>query len=447
MRRPLIVLVVSALVLALAWFVPHSQFGVAVQTPTSEIVASPQATVVEEPSPSLSAEPLFQGIQASYGTVSFEIPVGLATGVEGASMPASAGPIDPSPAFIQFALKDYQFEYPDSPSHPQVRVYPAEEYAAVSGWAAESLRRLRSMLDNPYTPVTNDALPNVPYMGSAAQLYGAQVKQVPFQNGSGVRMISSYAQYPAAISQRTSFYHYEGLTQDGKYVVVVEMPVVLPVYADESNPGENGITYLREDWSLMGPYYQSVTDLLNNASPDGFNPMLSRLDALVQSITVGDASTSAESPCPAPAAGTALLTDIEDGYCLLYPEAYSATVPNYVVINPVNAPGDMIGDAWVSIQVEKALGQTAEQVASVQIASAGPGFNISRFTVPVDGEQGVVVDGLPGQDSNRTMYVVHDDRLYTLTFAPWQPSPEGSGQVSPLEDLYTGIVQSLHFLP
>jgi hypothetical protein len=403
--------------------------------------------VPEQASPSPSLDPLSQPIEASYGNVSFAIPVGLAMSVDAANMPPSEGPLNPSPAFIQFGLNGYQFEYPDSPSHPQVRVYPAEEYATVSGWAAESLRRLRSMLDNPYTPVANDSLPNVPYMGSAAQLYGAQVKQVPFQNGSGVRMISSYAQYPAAISQRTSFYHYEGLTQDGKYVVVVEMPVVLPVYADESNPGENGITYVRDDWSLMGPYYQSVTDLLNNASPDGFNPMLSRLDALVQSITVGDVSTSAESPCPTPAPGTELLTDIEDGYCLLYPDTASAAIPNYVVINPVNAPGDMPGDAWVSIEVEKALGQTADQVASVQIASAGPGLNISRFTVPVGNEQAVVVDGLPGQDSNRTMYVVHGDRLYTLAFAPWQPSPEGAGQPTPLEDLYTVIVQSLHFLP
>ena len=447
MKRPLIVLVVSALLLGLAWLLPHSQFGVEVQTPTSAIVSSPEKTVVEQESPSPTLDPLSQDIEASYGNVSFVIPVGLAMSVDGASMPASAGPLNPSPAFIRFALKGYQFEYPDSPSHPQVRVYPADEYAALSGWADESLRRLQSMLDNPYTPVTNDSLPNVPYMGSSAQLFGAQVKQLPFKNGNGVRMISSYAQYPAPVSQRSSFYHYEGLTQDGKYVVVVEMPVVLPVYADESNPGENGITYVQQDWSLMGPYYQSVTDLLNNASPDGFNPMLSRLDGLVQSITVGDVSTSAESPCPTPAAGAQLLTDIEDGYCLLYPEAYSTTVPHYIVINPINAPGDMPGDAWVSIDVEKAVGRTADQVANVQIASVGPGFNISRFTVPVDNEQAVVVDGLPGQDSNRKVFIVHGDNLYTFSFAPWQPSPAGAGQSTPLEDLYTMIVQSLHFLP
>jgi hypothetical protein len=303
------------------------------------------------------------------------------------------------------------------------------------------------MLEDPSAPVTNDSLPNVPYMGSAAQLYGAQVKQLAFKNGNGVRMISAYAQYPAPISQRSSFYHFEGLTQDGKYVVVVEMPVVLPVYADESNPGENGITYLQQDWSVMGPYYQSVTDLLDNASPDGFNPLLSLLDGLVQSITVGEVSTSAESPCPTPATGTKLLTDIEDGYCLLYPEAYSTQIPHYIVINPISAPGDMPGDAWVSIDVERAVGRTADGVASVEIASQGPGFNISRFDVPVDGEQAVVVDGLPGQDSNRKMYVVHRDRLYTFTFAPWQPSAEGAGQLTPLEDLYTMIVQSLRFLP
>jgi len=444
MKRPLIILLVSALLLALAWLLPHSRFGVAVQTPTQAVVPSPGTTVVAQAFPSPSVDPLSQDLPASYGNVSFTVPVGLAMSVDAASMPASAGPLNASPAFIQFALKGYQFEYPDSPFHPQVRVYPTDEYAALSGWAAESLRRLRSMLVNQYEPVSNDSLPNVPYMGSSAQLYGAQVKQLLFQNGSGVRMISSYAQYPAPVSQRSSFYHYEGLTQDGKYVVVVEMPVVLPVYADESNPGENGITYVRQDWSLMGPYYQSVTDPLNNASPDGFNPMLSRLDALVQSITVGEIATSAESPCPTPAAGTALLTDIEDGYCLLYPEAYSAAVPNYIVVNPISAPGDTLGDAWVSIEVEKALGQTADQVASVQIATVGPGYNITRSTVPVDDEQAVVVDGLPGPDPWRKVYLVHDERLYTLTFLPWSPTaPEAAA----LENLYTMVMDTLHFVP
>jgi hypothetical protein len=58
----------------------------------------------------------------------------------------------------------------------------------------------------------------------------------------------------------------------------------------------------------------------------------------------------------------------------------------------------------------------------------------------VGGEPAVQVDGLPGPDPWRRVFVVHADRLYTLSFQPW-----GSGAA--LEELYTLVIESLHFLP
>ena len=121
-------------------------------------------------------------------------------------------------------------------------------------------------------------------------------------------------------------------------------------------------------------------------------------------------------------------------------------MPGYIVINPVNAPGDTLGDAWVSIETEAVEGRTAAQVAEAQISSAGAGFNITRQDLELGGEEAVMVDGLPGPDPWRKMFVVHDNRLYTLTFQPWQPVPEGNGQRNLLEDLYTLVVDSFHFL-
>lgn len=147
--------------------------------------------------------------------------------------------------------------------------------------------------------------------------------------------------------------------------------------------------------------------------------------------------------CPSPTLDTELLTNNEDGYCLLYPTKYSTEVPHYIVINPISAPGDTPGDAWVSIETEAAAGRTAALVADQEISAAGQGFNITRTEAQVDGEAAVVVDGLPGPDPWRKVFVVHNDRLYTLTFMPWQPSPQGA----PLEGLYTMIMQTLRFLP
>ncbi len=75
-------------------------------------------------------------------------------------------------------------------------------------------------------------------------------------------------------------------------------------------------------------------------------------------------------------------------------------------------------------------------------AAAGPGFNIERTELQVDGEPAVVVDGLPGPDPWRRVFVVHEERLYTLSFQPWVP-----GGATALDELYTLVIESLHFLP
>ena len=166
------------------------------------------------------------------------------------------------------------------------------------------------------------------------------------------------------------------------------------------------------------------------------------------SPTATPAPTSTESiaadECPAATAELALLKNTEAGYCLLYPAEYSTEMQNFVVINPISGPGDMPGEAWAFIQVESANGRTAAQVAEAAIAPLDAGFNITQTELLIDGVQGVVMDGLPGQDSNRMVFIVNNDQLYVLSFAPWYPNPNDP---TPLEYLYTTIVQTLQFLP
>ena len=119
-------------------------------------------------------------------------------------------------------------------------------------------------------------------------------------------------------------------------------------------------------------------------------------------------------------------------------------MPGWVVINPISAPGDMPGDAWVYVQVQDAAGKTAAQFVDEQVVALGEGFNISTSEVTVDGEQAIVVDGLPGQDSNRQVFVVHNERLYDLVFMPWFPN---AAEPTPLEHLYATVMDTFHFLP
>lgn len=150
--------------------------------------------------------------------------------------------------------------------------------------------------------------------------------------------------------------------------------------------------------------------------------------------------------CLTPGPGQALLRKDAEGYCLLYPQEYSTDLlPNYIVINPVPGPGDIPGDAWVYLLVEPAAGRTAAQVVDKESESfVGPGFNITRSEQTVDGVQAVVVDGLPSTDSVRKVFMVHNDRLYNFWFMPWFPGETGP---TPIEDLYSMVMDSLRFIP
>ena len=119
-------------------------------------------------------------------------------------------------------------------------------------------------------------------------------------------------------------------------------------------------------------------------------------------------------------------------------------MPGWVVINPIAGPGDVPGEAWVNIHVQDAAGRTVAQFADEVRTAAGTDFNITLLEVQVDGGPAIVVDGLPGMDSNRMVMIVRNDRLYTLTFMPWFPN---AAEPTPLENLFTTVMDTLHFLP
>lgn len=240
--------------------------------------------------PAPTSQPEATGISVSFQNVSFVIPEGLASGASSEIIPAadeaSGGPWGVAPEYIEFVLMDYSPR--DDFRPPVIRIYPAQEYAAANSWAQSSLAKLQAILASPSMPMTNDNLPTIPFNGAAAQQYASQAKIVSFANGSGVRMTSQYAQFPGPILKDGSYYHYEGLTNDGKYMVAIMVPVTLPIQATAENPSADGIIYPSDisDTTALDAYFQGVTDLLNAASPDSFQPNLNLLDALIQSIQI-----------------------------------------------------------------------------------------------------------------------------------------------------------------
>jgi hypothetical protein len=254
--------------------------------------AQPTEVITEAVSTDVpTAQP--NGIPVSFQNVSFVIPEGLASGAASETVPAVdesvGGPWGVAPQYISFTLTDYTGRQ-DNFFKAVVNIYPAAEYTAVNPWAESSLTRLQALLASPATPLTNDNLSTVPFNGAAAQQYAAQAKFIPFNGGNGVSMISQYSQFPGPILKDNSFYHYEGLTSDGKYFVAALFPVYLPLQSTAENPNADSLPnpYPSDitDTAALTAYYQGITDTLTAASPDSFQPSLTLVDSLIQSITV-----------------------------------------------------------------------------------------------------------------------------------------------------------------
>lgn len=72
---------------------------------------------------------------------------------------------------------------------PRIDVYPAQDYAELVPAAFESIHRLNNLLGNPST-IPAGQLPGVPFFNSQA-VFASNIEKISFQNGSGVRSLTS----------------------------------------------------------------------------------------------------------------------------------------------------------------------------------------------------------------------------------------------------------------
>jgi hypothetical protein len=225
--------------------------------------------------------------------LSFDIPSSVASGASGKEYPRNdsedAAYWDKTPGHLQVSLNDY-YVLQGKFHQPQIYVYPAMPYVELVPAAFESMHRLRNVMNDPGI-LNVDQLPAVPFF-NAAQVFASNIQAVSFQNGSGIRFLTEYAQYAAPVNNHELIYHFQGFTNDGEYYIIAILPITAPVLAETSDAGAplppGGIPYpfMADPNADMHAYYASITDLLNATSPDAFTPSISQLDALIQSIRV-----------------------------------------------------------------------------------------------------------------------------------------------------------------
>jgi hypothetical protein len=169
---------------------------------------------------------------------------------------------------------------------PQIFIYPVDEFKSLNEAAGQVIADLGNLLQN--KPVeqqldmtggastSSQVIPFLP-LQNAQQLIHAQMKYLDFRNGQGVRYVTQYDQYAAAINNHEVFYAFQGLTSDGKYYLAAILPVNLV-----SLPAGNVLPSGMEPTS----YYQNMYQQLDNADPASYSPSLDKLDELMASFEI-----------------------------------------------------------------------------------------------------------------------------------------------------------------
>lgn len=175
------------------------------------------------------------------------------------------------------------------PELPQILVFPVELYKTM--YRRIGLYEFEKEIDNLQSvieekPETLDV--SIPLMPAipAAQTFAAQVKYLAFEGGQGIRFITHYAQDAAPITNDRIFYTFQGVTDDGKYLVSVYHPIATVLLPDDyqaANVDANYDVFVQN----FDSYLQHTVLAMDESKPADFSPSLDDLDAMVQSIQVG----------------------------------------------------------------------------------------------------------------------------------------------------------------
>ncbi len=207
----------------------------------------------------------------------------LSSGVETAIVPASIVPdgaaFENYPEFTRFKFNGYVLQ--DKFFEPTIEVYPVNEYIQMSEPAAKIITEFQDLMSR--EPAAPENIPHLP-IWNAAQLMQAHVKYLKFQNGSGVRFLTQYAQSFVPINNHDMFYCFQGMTENESYFISITLPVNHPSLPPnyESIPNNDW-----EAFSNQFPTYIIEIEQKISAQPaDSFIPQLDLLDQMVETILI-----------------------------------------------------------------------------------------------------------------------------------------------------------------
>jgi hypothetical protein len=247
--------------------------GVHATTSTVEPPATATQEAVTAGTPTVETGLYFQGFH-------FRLPPGLGTEARSRQTPFSEILGEQYPPYLEITLAGYASQ--NANFEPQIRVYPVWLLRENPTQVVQTLKDF--LRDRP--PSLKGGIPLLPPV-PAGQLLHAQMRYLTFEGGSGVRLLTQFAQDASPIHNEALLYIFQGLTSDDTYYISAFLPVsaaFLPDQAEEPGdipfPASNSPDFDAEYTS----YRQEIQARLETASPDEFVPSLSALDQLIESF-------------------------------------------------------------------------------------------------------------------------------------------------------------------
>jgi hypothetical protein len=193
--------------------------------------------------------------------------------------------------------RKYELPAPVEDRVAQVIVYQTADFPGYGddspqGFVSQ-LELLKNLLETGVDPAQcsqlipgGSTLPFLPWT-NAQQTFCVQPKIIEFPGGKGIRYLTYYSQDPSPVLDQRVFYTFQGLTEDGQFYVSAFFPVGTGVFPSEPPPcpkcGESDYNPFPEWEAVLAEQLIQV-----NALPaDKFDPSLTVLDQLVQSIQIG----------------------------------------------------------------------------------------------------------------------------------------------------------------
>jgi hypothetical protein len=227
-------------------------------------------------------------VRVTQGDIAFAFDPEIALTAAVARLPlaplnANTPPGDEYPAHTLFTLIGYALGEDIAPAAaPTLAIYQVADFEA-AGWGDE-LAALRDLLVERPDLTRQVGLPYLP-QSAAPQVFTTRADYLQFASGSGVRYLTAFAFDVAPLLEGQIIYTFQGLTADETRYVAATFPLNTGALPAE----------LPEDFDLA-----AFTDRLDTYFADllaglidpeaAFTPDLDALDALIDSLQVGDAA-------------------------------------------------------------------------------------------------------------------------------------------------------------